>query len=121
MSKAPARTFSLGEAQGLLPAVRERTRRATEEIHALSLAADEEPDETDEAGGSAGSEEFREEATRILADWAHDVEALGVLVKGPWLVDFDCGGGYYCWSWPEESLDYFHGYKEGFAGRVRLQ
>ncbi|HEX7581257.1 MAG TPA: DUF2203 family protein, partial [Thermoanaerobaculia bacterium] len=36
-------------------------------------------------------------------------------------VDFDCGAGYYCWSWPEESLDFFHGYKEGFAGRVRLQ
>ena len=115
----PARTFSLGEAQELLPAVRERTRRAMEEIHTLSLPADE--DETDADEGAETTEAFREEATRILADWARDVEALGVVVKGPWLVDFDCGGGYYCWSWPEESLDYFHGYKEGFAGRVRLQ
>jgi hypothetical protein len=115
----PARTFSLGEAQDLLPAVRERTRRAMEEIHTLNLSADE--DEAADEGGAGASETFREEATRILADWARDVEALGVVVKGPWLVDFDCGGGYYCWSWPEESLDYFHGYKEGFAGRVRLQ
>jgi hypothetical protein len=115
----PPRTFSLGEAQGLLPAVRERTRRAMEEIHTLSLTADDE--EADEAEETEPTEAFREEAARILAEWAHDVEELGVVVKGPWLVDFDCGGGYYCWSWPEESLEYFHGYKEGFGGRVRLQ
>jgi hypothetical protein len=112
----PAKTFSLGEAQGLLATVRERTRRAMEEIHALSLSADDEdPD------GAETTEAFREEATRILAEWARDVESMGAEVKGPWLVDFDCGAGYYCWSWPEESLDFFHGYKEGFAGRVRLQ
>ena len=29
--------------------------------------------------------------------------------------------GYYCWRWPETRLDYFHGYDEGFAGRVRIQ
>jgi len=117
MTKRPAaKPFSLGEAQGLLPAVRERTRRAMEEIHTLSLSGDdEEPDGTETA------EAFREEATRILAEWARDVESMGAEVKGPWLVDFDSGGGYYCWSWPEESLDFFHGYKEGFAGRMRLQ
>jgi len=36
-------------------------------------------------------------------------------------VDFDSGAGYYCWKWPEESLSFFHGYQEGFAGRIRLQ
>ena len=28
---------------------------------------------------------------------------------------------YYCWKWPEEELAYFHGYEEGFGGRVRIQ
>jgi hypothetical protein len=117
MNKRPAaKTFSLGEAQGLLPAVRDRTRRAMEEIHTLTLSGDEEePEETET------TDTIREGATRILAEWARDVESMGAEVKGPWLVDFDSGGGYYCWSWPEDSLDYFHGYKEGFAGRVRLQ
>ena len=36
-------------------------------------------------------------------------------------VDFDSGAGYWCWRWPEESLDYFHDYETGFAGRVRIQ
>ncbi len=68
-----------------------------------------------------GREELRAEAARILASWAEEMEALGVEVKGPWLVDFDSGGGYYCWTWPEESIGHFHGYEEGFRGRVRLQ
>ena len=49
------------------------------------------------------------------------MEALGLDVKGLWLVDFDNGSGYYCWRWPETELAYFHGYEEGFAGRVRIQ
>ena len=57
----------------------------------------------------------------ILNGWREEVEALGIEVKGPWLVDFDSGAGYYCWKWPEESLEFFHGYDEGFAGRVPLQ
>ena len=42
-------------------------------------------------------------------------------MKGLWLVDFDNGNGYYCWRWPEPELAYFHGYDEGFDGRVRIQ
>jgi hypothetical protein len=49
------------------------------------------------------------------------MEALGLEVKGLWLVDFDNGSGCYCWQWPEEELAFFHGYEEGFAGRTRIQ
>ena len=49
------------------------------------------------------------------------MEALGVEVKGLWRVDFDNGSGYYCWQWPEEQLEYFHDYEEGFEGRSRIQ
>ena len=109
------RTFTLAEACALLPWVRERTRTALEEIGALAIPVDE-------LGTSgAGPEAFHEEARRILAGWAEDIIASGAEVKGPWLVDFDSGGGYYCWRWPEESLEYFHGYTEGFGARVRLQ
>jgi len=38
-----------------------------------------------------------------------------------WLVDFDSGDGiYYCWRHPEASLEYFHEYGAGFAGRRPL-
>jgi hypothetical protein len=49
------------------------------------------------------------------------MEALGLEIKGLWLVDFDNGSGYYCWRWPEPALEYFHGYEAGFAGRARIQ
>ena len=61
------------------------------------------------------------ELASAVAAWVRAMEALGVEVEGRWLVDFDHGRGYYCWRWPEERLDYFHGYDEGFAGRVRIQ
>jgi hypothetical protein len=49
------------------------------------------------------------------------MEALGAEVKGVWLVDFDNGSGYYCWRWPETTVDHFHSYEEGFGGRSRIQ
>lgn len=72
----------------------------------------------EEGGGSGENAEAVQEA---LSAWVREMEALGVEVKGPWLVDFDCGSGYYCWRWPEAELAYFHGYDEGFEGRVRIQ
>ncbi len=100
------RTFTFEEARKLVPAVRERTRRAIARIE--ELGADAEAPATPEARG-------------ILLAWAREMDELGIEVKGPWLVDFDSGDGYWCWRWPEESLDWFHGYDEGFAGRVRVQ
>ena len=58
---------------------------------------------------------------RVVGEWAEAVMGLGIDVKGVWLVDFDNGSGYYCWQYPEESLQYFHGYEDGFRGRVKLQ
>lgn len=57
---------------------------------------------------------------QVVMDWAESVLDLGIEVKGLWLVDFDTGGGYYCWRYPEPALEYFHGYEEGFGGRVKL-
>ena len=61
------------------------------------------------------------ELSLVVSRWLRAMEALGVDVKGAWLVDFDCGSGYYCWRWPEAEIAWFHGYDEGFAGRARIQ
>ena len=113
MPEAKKRTFTFEEARALLPAVRERTRRALDALDALSARADEAPDEA--------RARMERSVEGILNSWREEVEALGIEVKGPWLVDFDSGAGYYCWRWPEEALEFFHGYEEGFAGRVPLQ
>lgn len=107
------RIFTYEEARELLPAVRKRTREAIEALAEAGVGGDEESEE--------GPRVVEQTAARILEEWARDVTALGIEVKGPWLVDFDCGGGYWCWRWPEEGLEFFHGYEEGFAGRVRIQ
>jgi len=95
------KTFSYEDAAALLPEVQRLTQQAVEEIDALPETA-------------------RNDQQRVVHRWAESVMELGIDVKGIWLVDFDNGSGYYCWQYPEESLQYFHGYEDGFRGRVRL-
>jgi hypothetical protein len=108
------RIFTFDQARQLLPQVKERTRLALQRLSAVEVG-------DDMGDGEALRARMEQAAAGILEEWAHEIEAFGIEVKGPWLVDFDSGAGYYCWKWPEESLEFFHGYEEGFAGRVRLQ
>jgi len=109
------RRWTLEAARALLPDVRERTERAVAAVEDLTA-------ERARVGtGSASVEGVERRIRERVGLWMREMEALGLEVKGPWLVDFDNGGGYYCWRWPEERLEYFHGYDEGFAGRRRIQ
>ena len=99
--RVPKRIFSYEQAVALLPDVRRLTSDAARRVEEWTS---EEP----------------EDYERIVTEWAEAVMALGVDVKGLWLVDFDSGAGYYCWQHPEPALEYFHGYEEGFGGRVKL-
>jgi len=98
----PKKTFTYEDAAALLPEVQRLTDEAIAEIDLLP-------------------ENAQDEHRRVFTGWADAVMGLGIEVKGLWLVDFDSGSGYYCWQHPEESLQYFHGYEEGFGGRVKLQ
>jgi hypothetical protein len=89
--------FTYEEAMALLPEVQRLTSAAAAEV-----------------------EQSPETAEAVVEGWAEAVMALGIEVKGLWLIDFDNGSGYYCWRYPEPALEYFHGYEEGFRGRVKL-
>ena len=108
------RRWTLEAARALLPDVRARTARAVEEAEALA-------EQRDPGAAEAERGALAERIEAVVARWAREMEALGIEVKGLWLVDFDSGSGYYCWQWPEEALEYWHGYEEGFAGRARIQ
>jgi hypothetical protein len=98
------KTFTYEEAAALLPQAQRITSDAVAEVESL-------PE----------SESAVADSERIITDWAGAIIELGIEVKGLWLIDFDNGSGYYCWQHPEPSLQYFHGYEEGFGGRVKLQ
>lgn len=98
----PKRIFTYEEAAALLPDVQQLTAEAVARVDAVA------PEAVDDQ-------------QRIVEEWVASVTDLGIEVKGLWLIDFDNGSGYYCWKYPEPALQYFHGYEEGFQGRVKLQ
>jgi hypothetical protein len=109
------RRWTLEAARELLPDVRARTARAVEQAEALAQ------ERALHAADSPLRVELEQRIEAVVTRWAREMEALGLEVKGLWLVDFDSGSGYYCWQWPEERLEYYHGYEDGFAGRGRIQ
>jgi hypothetical protein len=106
------RVFSYAEAAALLPKVRRLTQRALDDVQAAGIEISPE--------GELGPA-VQETLATIVRRWAEQVVALGLEVKGLWLVDFDNGSGYYCWRHPEAGLDYYHSYEDGFRGRMRIQ
>ena len=98
--------FSYEEASVLLPQVRQATEDAYRRVEKIAAS-----------GGPAA----QAEADAVVQAWARDLHAQGLEIKGLWLVDFDNGSGYYCWRYPEERLDFYHSYEDGFGGRMRIQ
>jgi hypothetical protein len=107
------RIFSYDEAIALLPEAQRLTEDAVVKVEAL-LEANQIDDIED-----LGDDSLPEYQT-IVSRWAEQIQELGIEVKGLWLIDFDSGSGYYCWKYPEPALQFYHGYDEGFAGRVQL-
>ena len=108
------RTFTLQDAQRLLPAVRARTADAVEPARAVAERLDRLPN------GHPDRDHLLVALERVVAEWTGAIQALGAVVKGLWLVDFDTGEGYYCWRYPEAAVQHYHGYDEGFAGRMKI-
>ena len=115
MPAEPSRKWSLEAARAILPEVRERTAAAHAEVEVLIESRQQ------QGADPAARREVEQRLSRAVSRWIRAMEALGVEVRGAWLVDFDCGRGCYCWRWPEERLEFFHDYESGFSGRVRIQ
>lgn len=117
MTTTPAdrRIFSLDEARALLPTVQRFTAEAVRDAERLAgdlqALADDDP----------ARERITADLNDIVLSWAARLRELGVEVKGLWLADFDNGQGYYCWAYPEPILSHYHGYEDGFAGRMTIQ
>jgi hypothetical protein len=113
-STARRRIFSLEEAQLLLPKVKTLTAEAVRRANALAAELEIVPEDDPAHARLTG------ELHAIVAAWAMGLQDLDVEAKGLWLVDFDNGEGYYCWRHPEATITHFHGYEDGFAGRMKI-
>ena len=103
--------FTLAEARALLPQVRAITQQYYELVEEVRERA-----ETIQEAAEVAPLEKRLQA--LMQQWASEIVALGVEVKGLWLADFDSGDGYYyCWQLGEDDIEHFHRYELGFAGR----
>jgi hypothetical protein len=111
----PRAIFSLNQALEMLPQVKHLTADAVRQAESLAVQlkglADDDPEHVSLSA-----------ALKAVVDgWAGEVKLMGLEAKGLWLVDFDNGEGYYCWCYPEETVAHYHGYDDGFTGRIRIQ
>lgn len=127
------RTFTLQEAQTLLP-VLESLLRASIDSKKLVEAVDAELQDTAQkvflAGGMnlpimqlARRKAEREKASQRIKDALAEIDAMGVQVKDLeiGLLDFPCEVEgtvvLLCWKLGEKDITHWHGVSEGFAGR----
>ncbi len=119
MSAAPRRTdqfrtFTYEEALESFPLIEHVTEVAVRQIEALvSRIRSREELDTRRA-------ELEEAHRQIVESWMQEIVRLGCETKGLWLVDWDSGDGYYCWRYGEATIGHFHGYDDGFAGRIAI-
>ena len=107
--------FSLQQARAMLPQVKHLTAEAVREADSVVSRLQAVPE------GDPAHAELSEALRTIVNAWADSIRSLGLEAKGLWLVDFDNGEGYYCWRYPEDTVSHYHGYDEGFAGRIPIQ
>jgi hypothetical protein len=105
------KVFSYDEAVALLPEVRRLTDAAYRQVADLGAGT----------SGGVATQEVQTRIEGIIGGWAQALMEMGIEVKGLWLVDFDNGSGYYCWRYPEDGLQFYHSYEDGFRGRMRIQ
>ena len=67
------------------------------------------------------TDQIESEVEALIESWNAKVRKMGGIPKGMWLVDFDCGDGYFCWKYPEPEVLHWHEYKSGFPGRISLE
>ena len=131
----PRRTFTLDEANALLEQVRPLAQRLVECRADLLAVGARRAELATRAGGNGGgltphaAAELAETGARAetgLRQAVHELLELGVLVKDldAGLVDFpsirDGEEVLLCWQLGEESIGWWHGYEDGFAGRKPL-
>lgn len=110
------KVFSQHEVSSLLPLIYRLTEDAQSEVKKIINFIEAHPDKkTTVVHG------LEVRLNEIVTKWQIKIEKLGAEPKGLWLADFDSGDGYFCWKFPETEICYWHGYQDGFTGRILIK
>ena len=136
MPMSNKKTFTLDEAQTLLPVLRTLLARAIDGKQTIEESEKEFQDLNHRillSGGlfvdipkMARRRAERDKALQGTKDALAEIEAIGVQVKDldMGLLDFPCVVDnqivLLCWKLGEEKIEYWHGLEEGFRGRKRI-
>ena len=110
------KTFDLPQARALLPVIYRFTEESSKEVKLNINRIDAYSDKSHPAVALIESE-----INLIIQKWQNKIEKLGGHPKGLWMADFDNGSGYYCWKFPENEINHWHGYQDGFSGRILIE
>ncbi len=127
------RTFTLEEAQGLLPVLESLLKRALDSKKLIETIDGEFEELTHrifleggmllQVGQWSARKAERAKAMQAVRDSLAEIDAIGVQVKDLdiGLLDFPCQVGdqiiLLCWKLGEARITHWHGTEEGFAGR----
>lgn len=106
--------FTVDRVNEIIPALRKITKDAVTETDEILLKSGYVSKE------STLYSQLEDDFDEAVYRWVEKVQKMGGLAKDMWLVDFDTGEGFLCWSYPEEKIEYFHTYKGGFKTRKKL-
>lgn len=110
------RVFTHEELSRLLPVIYRLTDEAQAEVKKLTNFMDVHHEKK-----GRGLRELEARLNEIVTRWQIKIEKLGGEPKGLWLADFDSGDGYFCWKFPENEICFWHGYQDGFTGRIIIK
>lgn len=105
--------FSLEEARELLPVVFRITKSYSSRVQAII-------ERLESLGGMNETlvASLEDQVSQLIQEWQTKVQKLGALPKGLWIADFDGGDGYFCWKYPERTIEYWHRYNDGYTKRI---
>lgn len=107
--------FSLDEVQQLLPIIFRITKQYSQRVEVLIERLDSLNGKNEESVMA-----LEAQVNKLIQEWQGKMHRLGALPKGLWLADFDAGDGYFCWKFPERSIEFWHSYSDGYSKRVHV-
>ncbi len=110
------KTFTLPEAERVLPIIYRLTEDSCQMVKSHLNRIEAYSDKSHPAVTL-----IEEQINQIIDRWQIKIEKLGAEPKGLWMADFDNGEGYYCWKYPETEINHWHGYQDGFSGRILIK